>query len=509
MRHYLKRLLTTGAAYQAADIVSKAIALVTLPLYTRHVGRAEYGAYASLLTAVILSSIFLRVGVGEAFVRFYFDDRDIVRRERIARTATATVALTTTLAAALAIVFAGPLSRLLLGSRSPALVDCATVGLWAFTNLEMAYAQLRVDERARAYLYASAGNVALTVALTVALVVFAKQGAKGLLLGNFGASAAVVAALWWTLRRRFSLRPRRADLGAMLRFGLPTVPADASVYALQVADRFYLYRSYSHAAAGEYAVALQLATVVFVFVRGFQYAWPPLAYSVESDEHAARLYSLVATYFVLGTGVVVAGVALLGRWAVRLLAAPSYFGAHTALPWLALAWTLYGLYQVMIVITGRARVTQRNLPAAAAGLGVNVALLLVLVPRGGADLGVAGAGIALCGAYVTMLAAMHLLTRRVFAVAFQWGRLAQLAAILAGVAVSGELLLPTAGAAGLLLRTLWLALIPALLLATRFVSPIERAQIRALARDARIRVMAFRAGPGQVEAYAEDPLRDV
>ena len=39
-----------------------------------------------------------------------------------------------------------------------------------------------------------------------------------------------------------------------------------------------------------------------------------------------------------------------------------------ALPWLALAWTLYGLYQVMIVITGRARVTTRNLPAAAVGV---------------------------------------------------------------------------------------------------------------------------------------------
>ena len=367
MRDYLKRLVTTGAAYQAADIAAKAIAVFTLPLYTRHVGRGEYGAYTSLLTAVILSSIFLRVGIGEAFVRFYFDDEDTERRERIARTATATVAWTTTLAAALAVVFAGQISRLLLGADQPVLIDCAVVGLWAFTNLEMAYAQLRVDERARTYLYASGCNVALTVTLTIALVVIAGEGAKGLLLGNFGASAIVVLGLWWVLRRRFSLRVRTADLRAMLRFGLPTVPADASVYALQVADRFYLYRGYGHAAAGEYSIALQLATVVFVAVRGFQYAWPPLAYSIDSDAQAARLYSLVTTYFVLATGVVVAAVTLLGRWLVRLLAAPAYFGAHTALPWLALGWTLYGLYQVLIVITGRARVTQRNLPAAAAG----------------------------------------------------------------------------------------------------------------------------------------------
>jgi O-antigen/teichoic acid export membrane protein len=295
----------------------------------------------------------------------------------------------------------------------------------------------------------------------------------------------------------------------MLRFGLPTVPADASVYALQVADRFYLYRGYSHAAAGDYSVALQFATVVFVLVRGFQYAWPPLAYSIESDAVAARLYSLVTTYFLLATGAVVAAVALLGRWIVRLLAAPHYFGAHAALPWLALAWTLYGLFHVMIVITGRARVTVRNVPAAAVGLAVNVALLFVLVPRGGAALGIAGAGIALCGAYAAMLAVMHLLTRNLFDVRFEWRRLAQLIAILATVATTGELLLPSSGLSGLALRLAWLALVPALLLLTHFFHPHERAQARALATDGRRRVAAFRAGHGDLEAYAEDPLKDL
>ncbi len=509
MLGYLRRLVTTGAAYQAAEILAKAIAVFTLPLYTRHVSTAGYGTYNSLLTAVILFSILLRLGVGEAFVRFYFTDTDQARRTRIARTATATVAWTTTVASLPAVVFASELSRLILGYTDAGLMYCAILGLWAFTNIEMAYAQLRVDERARTYMRASGANVAMTVVFTISLVVFADQGARGLLLGNFGASAIVVSALWWVLRARVSLRVKLADLRAMLHFGLPTVPADASVYALQVADRFYLLRGVGAGVAGEYAIAVQLATVVFVFVRGFQYAWPPLAYSIDSDAEASRLYSLVTTYFVLATGVVVVGVALLGRWLVRLLAAPEYYGAYRALPWLALGWTLYGLYQVMIAITGRARVTQRNLPAAAAGLIVNVALLFVLVPDSGLGLGLAGAGLALCGAYAVMVAVMHLLTRSVFAVEFQWARLGQLTAILALVALSGELLLPTSGPLGLLTRIAWLALVPALLLATRFVAPHERAQVRALWFEGRRRVATFRAGHGDVEAYADDPLRDI
>jgi O-antigen/teichoic acid export membrane protein len=487
VRDYLKRLVTTGAAYQFGDILAKGLALITLPLYTRHVSTRGYGAAESLLTAVILSSILLRAGVGEAFIRFYFDDEDQERRDRITRTAIAGVLWSTTVASLVGVACAGGLSKLLLGYDDAELIDCAILGLWAFTNLEMVYAQLRVDERTRTYIYASGANVLMSVMFTVALVVVAGQGARGLLLGNFGASALVVLGLWWVLRGRFSLRVNVRDLRAMLRFGVPTVPADASVYALQVADRFYLLRFYSGSSAGLYAVGLKLATVVFVAVRGFQYAWPPLAYSIESDEEAGRLYSLVTTYYALATGVVVCGVALLGRWMVRLLAGPEFFGAYKALPWLALGWALYGLYLVFIVIAGRARVTSRNFPAALAGLLVNVGLLVLLVPQGGANLGIAGAGMALCGAYGVMLVVMYLLTRSLFRVGFEWRRLGQLTVIFAGVGVSGELLLPTDGVGGLVLRVAWLGLAPVLLLLTRFFAPHEFVHARALLAQGRRR----------------------
>jgi O-antigen/teichoic acid export membrane protein len=186
----------------------------------------------------------------------------------------------------------------------------------------------------------------------------------------------------------------------------------------------------------------------------------------------------VATYYVLASGLVVAALTLLGRWAVRLLAAPAFFPAHRALPWVALGWALYGLFLVLVVMAGRARVTTRNFPAALAGLAVNVLLLVLLVPVWG----IAGAGIALCGAYLVMLAAMYAFARRLFDVAFEWARLSQLVLVIGGVAVAGELLLPTAGLIGFIERAAALAAIPLLLMVTRFFGPEERARMRALAR---------------------------
>jgi O-antigen/teichoic acid export membrane protein len=197
---------------------------------------------------------------------------------------------------------------------------------------------------------------------------------------------------------------------------------------------------------------------------------------VTDDDVAAQLYSLVTTYYVLATGIVVAGVALLGRWAVRLLLYHD-FGAHVALPWLALGWALYGLYLIFVVISGRARRTRRNLPAALVGLAVNVGGLLLLVP----PLGIAGAGIALVIAYAAMILVIYRLTRDVFKVGFEWDRLGRVLAVLVGVSVAGELLLPTHGLAGFLLRALaWCAILP-LLRSIGFFRRTELERIGALA----------------------------
>jgi O-antigen/teichoic acid export membrane protein len=479
MRSLFGRLLAGGAAYQASSVLSAALALVTLPLYTRALSRADFGVAETLLTFIILASILLRLGLGEAFVRFYFQTPP-EERDRLARTTSATVLLATTLVALPVLLLAGPVSSLLLGFADAGLMRIAVLGLWAFTNLEIAYALLRVDERRRVYVVASLCNVALSVALTVTLVVGLDQGARGYLAGNYVASAVVLLGLWWTLRGRIGWRVggRGVPLGPLLRFGLPTVPADATVFALNVVDRAYLLRAQSAAAAGLFALSVKLATAVILAVRGFQLAWPPLAYSIADDREAGRFYAAVTTWYVVSTGFVVAGLTLLGRWVVRLLAAPAYFEAHEALPWVALGWAMYGLFLVLVTIGGRVGVTTRTFPAALAGVVVNAVALVVLVE----PLGIAGAGIALVAAYAVMLVVLHLLTRRLFAVPFEWRRLVHAVVLLAGISVAGELLAPEAGLRGFVTRALALAAIPVAFAVSGFVRPAEWAGLRSVLR---------------------------
>ncbi|MGO9751719.1 MAG: oligosaccharide flippase family protein [Solirubrobacteraceae bacterium] len=482
MAGYLKRLVSSLGAYQLADVVSKIMAILLLPVYTRYIHTAGYGIVETLATFVIFASIVVRFGIIEAFLRFYFSDGDRERRDALARRVVLFLLVTTTVACAVLLVFAPELSTLVTSRRIPGTFRVAVLGVWAFTNLELAYALLRVDERLRAYATATLSNVALTIAASVVLVVGLRKSYNGLLIANYGVSTCVLLALWWTLRRRLARRRHGGErLGLLLHFGLPTVPAEASAYALSVLDRQFIVHEHGLAQAGLYSLAIKIAGAVAFIVRAFQYAWPPLAYSVTDDAEAARLYGLVTTYYVLIAGWAVAGLTLESRWILRLLAAPTFFEAYRAVPWVSLGWAMYGLWVVFLVIAGRAKVTRRNFPAALIGLVVNVALLAALVP----SYGIVGAGIALCGAYLAMLSAMHLLVRNAFTVEFEWRRLAQIVLVTGLLAVAGEILLPRSGLIGLLSRAAVFAAIPPVLLASGFAHPQELTQTRTLLRRAR------------------------
>jgi O-antigen/teichoic acid export membrane protein len=490
MAGYLKRLLNSLGAYQIASIIQKLLAVALLPVYTDRIAPNGYGIVETLATFVIFVSIVLRFGIIEAFLRYYFMDKDRERQDALVRRSVVFLIATTTIACLALVIPAGPLARLITSEHVPAAFRVSVLGIWSFTNLELAQAVLRVDERLKAYAICGITNVLLTVSVSVVLVVGFGDGYIGLLIANYGATTLVLLGLWWTLRARILNHPEThtADsFRTLFRFGLPTVPAEASAYALSVADRQYIVHQSGAWAAGRYAIAVKVAGAIIFIVQAFQYAFPPLAYSVKDDAEAARLYGLVTTYYALVTGWVVAALTLESRYIIRFLAPHAdYFGAYRAIPWVSLGWALYGLWVVLLVIAGRAQVTSRNFPAAFVGLVVNVVLLLVLVPR----YGIAGAGIALCGAYVAMLAAMHLLIRRAFPVNFEWRRLTHLVVVVGGLAVAADLLLPTSGFAGFLERTVVVAAIPPALWMTGFLHKAEIEQGLAVARKLRARLGA-------------------
>jgi O-antigen/teichoic acid export membrane protein len=471
---YLRRLATTGAAYTAASIASKLIAVALLPLYTRYLSTGDYGTAEVMFAAVVSASIFVRLGLIEAVLRFYYkEDED---SDRVVASSFAALFWLATIAALIALPFAEPISEALLNESAADLARISIGGLWVLTMVEYLLTLFRLEERARAFFVTTILNVVLAIAITVVLVVGAEEGARGLLIGSYGSGAVVVAALVVVHRRRLSLRFERPLLRRLMRFGLPTMPAELSLYGLNFVDRLIIIHVAGAPAAGLYSLAVKFSQGVTVLARGFQLAWPPLAYSIRDDGEARRVYATVVTWFVAGMAFVVAGMWLFSRWIVRALAAPDFFASYEAIGLLAAGAALYALYLVLVVILGRTGRTEFNFPATGAALVANIALNLLLVP----PLGIVGAGIALVASYLVVLALMYGFTQRLFRVPYEWSRLARVVLTSAAIVGVAELLVPTSGVAGLAIRVaLWLTY-PLALLASGFFSAGERAWLAGL-----------------------------
>jgi O-antigen/teichoic acid export membrane protein len=497
---YLRRLATTGAAYTAASILSKVIAVALLPLYTRYLTTEDYGAAEVLFAAVVSASIVVRLGLIEAILRFYYkDDED---PERVVAATFAGLFWLATAGALILLPFAGPISEALLKESAPGLARIAIGGLWVLTLYEFLLTLFRLEERARAFFLTTLLNVLASIALTVVLVVGAEEGARGLLLGSYATGAAFVLGLIAFQWRRLSLRLDRPLLRRLFRFGLPTMPAEASLYLLNFVDRIIIVRYAGLAEAGLYSLAVKFAQAVNVLVRGFQLAWPPLAYSIRDDGEARRVYATVVSLFVAGCAFVVTGMWLFSRWIVRALATAEFFDSFEAIGLISTAVTLYALYLVLVVILGRTGRTEFNFPAAFGALVANVVLNLILVP----PFGIVGAGIALVASYLVVLGLMYAFTQRLFPVPYEWGRLLRVVltvAVLVGVA---ELAVPTEGAAGLLLRAALFAAYPLVLYLSGFFTEGERIWLARLRHPGAVLagLASLRAEPAAVEGQVPE-----
>jgi O-antigen/teichoic acid export membrane protein len=493
---YLRRLATTGAAYTAASIFSKLIAVALLPIYTRHLTTGDYGTAELLFAGVVSASIVVRLGLIEAVLRFYYrDDED---PDRIVGTTFSGLFWFATVGALIALPFAGPISEALLGERQTELVQLSIAGLWIATLFEYLLTLYRLDERARAYFTITMTNVLATIGLTVVLVVGAGEGARGLLLGSYVVGGVFVLGMIFEQRRRLTLLVDVPLLRRLMRFGLPTMPAEVSLYLLNFVDRVIIAHVGGAGQVGLYSLAVKFAQAVNTLVRGFQLAWPPLAYSIRNDDEARRTYATVATLFLATCTWLVVGLWLLSRWLLRIFGTAEFFAAYEVVGLIAAAVTLYSLYMVMVVILGRTGRTEYNLPAALAALVANVALNLWLVP----SIGIVGAALALVASYLVAIGLMYLFTQRLFPVPYEWGRLARVLFVAAALVGLGGLVMPTAGFVGFVGRLALALLYPLVLLATGFFTDEERGWLMRLRhpREVAATFAAMRSRPAAIDA---------
>jgi O-antigen/teichoic acid export membrane protein len=466
----LKRLGSQSAIYGVGGILSRLIAVFLIPLYASYLGTVGFGRIETVIALTGVLVIVLRFGITSAFFRYYFDADTDAERTRVVRTSFWFTMAMATLGLAVGLVLAPQLSDWL-KLHDPWLVRAGFVGLWAQMNYAQMTSLFRVEQRPVSFAIASVANVLITIGATVALVVGAKAGAVGAVVGNFLGTLTVYAVLLSYRRYQLGLEFDRSLLRQMNRFGMPLVPAALALWAINFIDRLFIAQFKSQAEVGIYSMAVRVASVIVFLMTAFQLAWPAFAYSIRDDGEAKRTYAFVLTYLLFVTCWISLALGALAPWIVDVLGTPKFARAAEAVPLLAFATAAYSGYSVLAIGIGRARQTQFNWIVSGAAAVVNIVLNVILIP----PYGMIGAAIATLVAYAALFVGMWLNSRRVYPVAYQWRRVLSVAGAGGGLTAVAWLLpesLPLA--IGLVL------VYPLVLGALGFYLPAERARMRRL-----------------------------
>jgi len=468
----LQRLARHSAIYGLGGLVSRILATLLLPLYTRYLPPDAYGRVEIITATTAVLAIVLQMGISTAFFRFYFDMKEPAGKLTVVRTSFWFTMASSTFGLVVGLVFAAPIAHVIGLGHDVSLVRAGAVGLWAQTNYNQLTALFRVEERSVQYAIASVVNVIITVAAMVAFVAVLHWGAIGLVVGNFTGTLTVYFALLAYRREQLGLEFDRPLFRQMQHFGMPLVPSALALWAISWIDREFVIWYKGQAEVGVYSVAVKVASIITFVMVAFRTAWPAFAYSIEDDREAKRTYAFVLTYLLAAVSWAALALGALAPWWVRLLTSrPGYLRAEEAVGLLAFAFALYSGYTVLAIGSGRARRTQLNWVVTGAGAAVNIALNFWLVPA----YGFVGAAIATLAAYAALFVGMTLYAQSVYRVPYQWRRVVTVLG--AGMALTVAARAPHLGLGP---SFALVVLYPLALAALGFYLPAERRRLRRL-----------------------------
>jgi O-antigen/teichoic acid export membrane protein len=383
MKYQFGLLLKDIGIYGLGDIILKATAFITLPLYTRIFTPEEYGMWSFVVTAVGLLNSIMILGGDSAYARFFFEAKSDEERRLITSTWFGFLALWSAGLVIFCLPITGLFSVWSFGTKEYGLLFFLTLLAAPLTLINTMCGQaLRNRFQAKLFSTLNVVSTLLSVGFSLYGAVVMKLGLVGLLGGTLFATLVILPVRLWTvrdlLRPVFSVKVLR-DL---LMFGVPLVPSSLAYWVFAVSDRILLGKLSTLEQLGLYTVANQVTSILVFFHGALGQAWSPHAIRVyeEQPEQASVVFGRVMTYVLAGFGLLSVGITTFSSEILMVFSTPLFYGAKLAIGPLALGFVAYATTQVTALgISLRKKTHYLALFSWAAAL-LNVGLNVLLIP---------------------------------------------------------------------------------------------------------------------------------
>jgi O-antigen/teichoic acid export membrane protein len=410
----LRAALRDTLIYGIASVLTKGLAIILLPLYTRVMSPADYGVYDLLITLGALANLVVALEVSQGMARHWADAETLPEKVGFASTSLAFTLLMYALFLAGGLIWALPLTQLLLGSDE--LLVAFRLGVAFITANGIYYLllnQFRWELRSKAYAVVSVLYAALTLGFAALLCLGLGLGLEGVMLAQLGAALCALLCSAWLLRGSFRPLFELDKLLTMLRFSAPLVPAGLAIFISLYINRFALNHYASLVEVGLFGLGSRIAGLAVLLILGVQAALtPPIYQHYRAPETPARIARLFGWFM----AVALSGclfLALFARELLMLFATPDYIGAAGLVVFLGPALLLSQMYIFAPGIAIRKKTYLQLWVTLLAAL-ISIISNWLLVPRWG----VYGAALATLASSATFFLAWVVVSQRLYPIPY-------------------------------------------------------------------------------------------
>lgn len=286
-RYLLKQFLTSSVIFFVGTVLSKAISILMLPLYTSYIPTADMGYYDVSVTYITVLTSILFFDIWVTILRFMYDGSNDDEKAMYVHSGCIIFAVSSLMYMTVAVVFSSVTSY-------KAVTLVFVYGL--FTNINYIFTFLaRGYERHLDFAISGILNTFVNVASNVILILLFSWGYKALYVsGILGATAQVVYISIRTnvLYAIFRGRYDKHIVKKMLFYTLPLCINSVAYWLITSYNRLIINKIYGDSANGIYAVGSKFAVAIGLVTMCFTYAWQEIAFS-EADklEDKGRFYS--------------------------------------------------------------------------------------------------------------------------------------------------------------------------------------------------------------------------
>lgn len=397
------------------------IGFISSPIITRIILPAELGRASMFTTVTNLIIIVMTLGIDQAYVRYYNDEKEECRGKLLRRSIKLPLFLNLILGLSL-MIFYKSVSNAIIEEVSFSLVLLMLVHSTFSIISKFALLNIRMKQKGKLYsLLTILNKVAYLIIVLLVFTVF-KDNYMTIVLGAIISNIVMcVVAIgcdrgdWFNFKRTNTINTTTKEL---FKYGTPFIFSMAITWIFQSIDKISLRSFSGYEQIGLYTGAMTIIALLSTFQGAFSTFWTPVAYEKYTKEPNNKNFFIEMNEIVTLVMLVVSIFVIALKDVVIMFIGPEYRGAEFIFPFLVLMPIMYTISETTVIGINFSKNTKYHINVAVISAVANIIGNLMLVPKYGAT----GAAISTGLAYVIFFIARTYYANKCYKVKYKLGK---------------------------------------------------------------------------------------